>query len=141
MKRVAAERFFSKVRFTETCWVWTGATSQGYGSFALRSYTTIAAYRWSFEFVRGLVPKGFQLDHVCKNRICVNPGHLEVVTQKTNVLRGSGPPAVNAKKSHCIHGHEFTPENTYQRKDSVGRKCRTCIAAYNLKITIRRRRK
>lgn len=121
------ERFVAKVVFTEKCWLWNGAKTQGYGSFNARSYQTTTAYRWMYEHLRGPVPKGMQLDHLCRNRICVNPAHLEAVTQKTNWVRGDSPTAKNARKTHCLHGHEFTAANTYQRKDTLGRKCRACM--------------
>lgn len=121
------ERFFSKVKKTAGCWEWLGAKSSGYGSFALKSGQTIAAYRWSFEFIKGPVPHGLQLDHLCRNRGCVNPEHLEIVSQRTNVLRGLCPPAINSRKTHCIKGHAFTSSNTYQRKNGGGRKCRECM--------------
>lgn len=131
IRKPVEDRFFEKVQKTESCWIWLGARCQGYGSFSPASYRSIQAYRWAYEYFRGPVPSGMQLDHLCRNRLCVNPDHLEVVTQKTNVLRGNAPPAINARKTHCKHGHEFTAENTYHRKDSKGRKCKTCIARYN----------
>lgn len=122
----AAERFETYVdRSGEGgCWVWTGATSRGYGNFTPNgrgSWTT--AYRWSYEHHVGPVPEGLELDHLCRNRACVNPAHLEPVTHLENRQRAA------LAKTHCKNGHEFTPENTYQRKDRVGRNCRTCSNA------------
>jgi hypothetical protein len=87
------------------------------------------------------VPSGMQIDHVCHNldptcdgshgcthRACVNPQHLEAVTRRENILRGSAPAAVNARKTHCIRGHEFTPENTLIESGGKTRRCRTCRA-------------
>jgi hypothetical protein len=125
-----AKRFFSKVEFTMDCWIWRGAKSQGYGSFNLKRYKTIAAYRYSYDFFMGKNRAGLQLDHICRNRLCVNPAHLEPVTQKVNIMRGIGFAAINARKTHCKNGHEFTLENIYLRKDG-GRKCRKCIKIYN----------
>lgn len=124
----AEERFWAKVEKTEDCWLWTGGLStQGYGliSVGLRGEY---AHRFSYEVHVGAVPDGKQLDHLCRVRQCVNPAHLEPVTRRENILRGTAPTAINAAKTHCIHGHEYTEENTYRRPDNGGRQCRTCIA-------------
>ncbi|MEV4271931.1 HNH endonuclease signature motif containing protein [Micromonospora aurantiaca (nom. illeg.)] len=85
------------------------------------------AHRIAYEMKRGPVPDGLELDHLCRNRRCVRPAHLEPVTRRTNLLRGETIPARLAERTHCRHGHEFTPENTYQWRGS--RFCRTCRAA------------
>lgn len=126
-RRVARNRtkdLLARISFTEGCWGWTGDhLPSGYGRFYFRGERSIA-HRAVFEALRGKVPAGLVLDHLCRNRGCVNPWHLEPVTDAVNILRGVGPPAMNAKKTHCVHGHEFTPENTIARKD--GRECRAC---------------
>ena len=81
-------------------------------------------HRFFYEKMVGPIPDGMQLDHLCKNRACCNPAHLEVVTLVENVMRGSGITATNKRKTHCKRGHEFTPENTYLVKK--GRFCKTC---------------
>ena len=105
----------------------------GYGYVMFRDHTPRLVHRTVYEFIKGPIPKGLQLDHLCRNRICVNPDHLEPVTHRVNSLRGRGAPALNAKKTHCPKGHEYTPENTYLQKrppNDVGRICRTCMSAY-----------
>ena len=105
------------------CWVWTKSTVVGYGKFYLNQ-SKHWAHRLSYELVRGAIPDGLHLDHLCRNTICVNPDHLDPVEPAINNLRGIGPCAINARKTHCKHGHPFTPENT--GRSTKGRYCRTC---------------
>ena len=107
------------------CWLWVGAiTDNGYGSFWAdgRSHR---AHRFAYAQFVGPIPSGLTLDHLCRNRICVNPKHLEPVTDRENILRGVGPTAFNAKKTRCIHGHELTPENIIVGREGQ-RHCRKC---------------
>ena len=116
--------FWPRVDRTESCWVWQGTRFQsGYGAFQLDGRLQ-RAHRLAYETLVGRIPDGLQLDHLCRNRPCVNPGHLEPVTPRTNVRRSEGPPAMNARKVACSRGHAFTPENTYFGRD--GRHCRPC---------------
>lgn len=90
------------------------------------------AHRKVYEWLRGTVPLGLTLDHLCRHRWCVNPDHLEMCSMRENILRGEGVAAKRARQTHCIHGHELTEENTYHRPDRPkgrGRMCRACIKA------------
>lgn len=107
------------------CWLWLACVTQtGYGQFRFRGKLT-PAHRASYVLHRGAIPPGAVLDHLCRVRRCVNPDHLEPVDQRTNLLRGIGWAAVNASKTHCVNGHEFTAENTYVNP-SGRRHCRIC---------------
>ncbi len=117
------QRYWDKVEKTENCWFWHGTMSNGYGQFFWRG-KRIGAHRLSYEHAQISIPKGLQIDHLCRVPRCVNPEHLEAVTSAENTRRGNGPAARHARKTHCIHGHEFTPENTRLRPNA--RQCRTC---------------
>lgn len=113
------------------CWNWTGAVNWkrgGYGTVTLTGRKTTSAHRLTYELVVGEIPTGLDLDHLCRNRLCVNPKHLEPVTRRENLLRGQGATAINAAKTHCPQGHEYSPENTYVHPGTNNRRCRTCNA-------------
>jgi hypothetical protein len=123
----ALERFNVKyVRDPATgCWQWTGFVDKntGYGGFWFER-RPIPAHRASYTLFKGPIPIGLEIDHLCRNRPCVNPEHLEAVTKKVNVLRGEGLSAVHKRKTHCIRGHLLSGEN--MRQDKWGRVCRKC---------------
>ncbi len=120
---VPASRFWSKVEKTDGCWNWMGSTARGYGQIWWNKRQQLA-HRVSLELAGREIPRGMEVDHLCRNHGCVNPSHLEVVTPRENKLRGVGPSAVNAKKTHCPLGHKYSPENT--KHGFSGRSCRTC---------------
>lgn len=126
MEAVLIEKLWAKAALPthpDGCVEWTGAMhSEGYGMIGSRGY----AHRVAYELLVGEIPKGFQIDHLCRNRACMNPNHLEAVTQQVNLRRGNGASAINARKTHCKWGHEYTEENTYRRPDGKGKMCRTC---------------
>jgi hypothetical protein len=124
-------RFLSKIRLSGSCIEWKGARSQlGYGNFHLSlgkgrvHRKTVKAHRLAYVLFKGLIPKGLQLDHLCRNPSCVNVDHLEPVTGLINVQRGKG-----ATKQWCINGHRFDEENTCWLTKPNGRlhrRCREC---------------
>ena len=110
----------------EECWIWTGSIrgTMGYGEFNA-NYKHYVAHRVAFELAsKSRVPADMVLDHKCREPRCCNPLHLEVVTNRENILRGRGVSAVNSKKTHCQKGHEFTEANTLARRGH--RECRQC---------------
>lgn len=117
-------RFVAKVKLEGECWLWTAAlNASGYGQFNVNAKGYVA-HRIAYRHWIGPIPKELQLDHLCRNRKCVRPSHLEPVTVRENILRGEGAAALNARKTHCKYGHAFTPENTGSH--GGGRYCRTC---------------
>lgn len=110
------------------CWNWGGTKDPaGYAMLALGTLGLgqHRAARVSYRIFTGIIPKGMTIDHLCRNRECVNPGHLQVVTVSENIMRSNNPAAVNARKTECIRGHPLTTENVY--KDPNGkRQCRKC---------------
>lgn len=130
-KGTIAERFWRRVLILETgCWEWTGAKDKdGYGAFSVTHAARVRAHRWAYEtYVEHMHP-WLQSDHICKNKSCVNPLHIEPVTARENVLRSNGPAAINAKKTHCYKGHNLSGDNLILR-DGRGRQCRTCEREY-----------
>ena len=109
---------------SDACWVHLGTKSDGYGIIERDGWFQLA-HRYHYERILGPVAENLVLDHLCRNRACCNPNHLQPTTRRENTLRGIGPTAVNAVKTHCSRGHEYTQENTVIRKGG-GRRCRTC---------------
>lgn len=119
-------RVLTQISFTSgECWLWKGQKTQdGYGRFSARG-ESVRAHRYTYELFVGKIPNGLVIDHLCRNRSCVNPLHLEPVTNRENLLRGDTIPARHAKVTHCPKGHEYTQENTYLNGGS--RICRQCM--------------
>lgn len=134
------ERFWYFTTKTDGCWSWHSThVSSGYGVLSYKG-RQIRAHRVAYELLVGPIPDTLVLDHLCKNRGCVNPDHLEVVTKGENTLRGDGPSAMNLRKTHCKKGHEFTPENLFN--DKTGRRCcRVCGREKALRYYYEKKRK
>lgn len=124
-RRPLAERLIAGIEVDEAtgCWNWQGAKVYGYGyisSGAEKSMRQSRTHRVAYELLIGPIPEGLELDHLCRNRACCNPDHLEPVTHAVNAQR-------RPQQTHCVKGHELTPENVRVRKDRGTRECRICI--------------
>jgi len=122
------EQLWAKVRITPGCWLWTSAVDgKGYGTLTIKGKQP-KAHRLVYERYKGAIPDGLQLDHLCRVRNCVNPDHLEVVTNQENQLRGLAGQRNRERAvliTHCPRGHEYTLENTYITMKGW-RTCRAC---------------
>ena len=112
---------------TESCWLWTGKKDYGYGRVGMNG-VSYRAHRLIYETIKGPIPEGMVIDHLCRNHSCVNPDHLEPVTARENCVRGISPPSENSRKTHCKQGHPLSGENLYEYtyKGKLWRSCKTC---------------
>lgn len=122
------KHFWTRVEKTDACWLWRGKLSDGYGRYHTghRAGYECQAHRFAWEEINGIIPRTYELDHMCKTRHCVNPGHLQRVPRGWNGKQGAsvGSGVFNAEKTHCPQGHAYTQENTYVHGSK--RFCRTC---------------
>lgn len=140
MRTPAEERLYQRVSMQHTgyidpktgrpsaCFIWDGAQSDGYGLISVGG-ELIYVHVYAHTLRHGKLPRGQYLDHLCRTRACLRTEHLEPVSNKENTLRGEGPTSVNAAKTHCLRGHEFTEANTLLKKNPDGttrRQCRAC---------------
>ena len=124
-------RFWDKVCVLDNgCWEWMAHLVDGYGYFRIGSLTDgtrrhVYSHRYAYEQLVAAIPPGLQCDHLCRNRPCVYPGHIDIVTRRTNLLRGNGVSGRNARKTHCPQGHAYDFLNTHICTDG-SRRCRAC---------------
>lgn len=122
------ERLLAKcIPVTESgCWLWLeNEKTAGYGRIGVNGKKELA-HRVSYEVFKGAIPEGMTIDHLCRVRCCINPDHLEPVSFKENILRGTNPAAINARKTLCVKGHPLDEMNTYLSPNGGGRNCRAC---------------
>lgn len=121
------ERFFDKITFEDNgCVTWDAARlPTGYGEF-FDGTKVVRAHRWAYEnLLKTKIPDGLVLDHLCRNPPCINPHHLEIVTPHENMRRGFCPAAIQARQTHCIHGHPLSGDNLYTKPNGA-RQCKAC---------------
>ena len=118
------QQFFSRVEFTDTCWLWTGSKNKGYGQVGVNGYP-IGAHRAAYSWFNGGIDPTLDIDHLCRNSACVNPNHMEQVTRAENTRRGKRGD-LHQPPLHCVNGHEYTPENSIW-PGGGRRRCRTCL--------------
>lgn len=128
MNSTIAKRFSTKyqVNGNTGCWDWTASKNIGYGQIGAggKNGKPLFAHRVSYELHKGPIPKHLVIDHICRNRGCVNPDHLRVVTRLENVMCGMSLPALKKHWTSCPRGHEYKEENIYWFRGH--RCCRQC---------------
>ena len=119
------KRLISKIQITNSCWIWKGRKNSGYGiiQFEKKLYLT---HRVFYELTQEHIPSGMEIDHLCKNTLCLNPSHLDIVTHRENVLRSNSVSGVNSRKTLCPNGHPYDEFET-------GRRCSICRRIRKLK--------
>lgn len=136
IKNIDVNRFLSKISASDNCWTWLGTpTKTGYGRFKNKG-EMYYAHRVSYSIFNGEIKKDLVIDHICKNRLCVNPEHLRQVTISQNVKENSNAPsAINREKTTCIRGHLLSGENLrYENgKQGIKRICKICKKLQKLK--------
>jgi len=129
------DRFWKFVRVSKAgCYEWLGSVSpQGYARISVAGRPELA-HRWVYETFVEIIPKGMVVDHLCRNRKCVNPEHLQIATHRENMLCGTGMAARNKNKTHCVRGHAFDSVNK-----NGHRFCRKCARIRAKQRHIRRK--
>ena len=139
-KQIEIQNFERKIKIEPLtfCWEWTACKfRQGYGLFHFNGKDG-SAHRFAYEYWKGKIPAGLEIDHLCNNKKCVNPSHLEAVTHAEHMRRVIIPKGIysrEGKKTHCPQGHEYNEKNTFFRKS--GRQCKICAKIHQNRRKLR----
>lgn len=126
-------RFHAKYKEVNSCWLWQASKlKNGYGLFTDENGKTVTAHRWSYSHFVGVIPSGKVIDHICRNHACVNPKHLQAISQSDNIKR-SLVVKKRAARTHCINGHEFNVHTIRYAGNQRGRRCALCAQERRLK--------
>lgn len=132
LEMILKKQILPRIKISQNgCWEWQGCKNhKGYGYIRIngRKGKNVSTHRTVYEYYFGKIPIGLYTDHLCRNRPCCNPTHLEAVTPKENALRGFGQGALNLKKTHCPKNHPYSDDNT--RITYGRRRCRICLRSY-----------
>lgn len=143
-KDMTKERLMAKLKDVNGCWEWQGYIhTSGYGRYYKSHGKTFLVHREMYKYVKGEIPEDLVIDHLCRNRKCANPDHMEVVTRGENVLRGTAPSAQHAKVTHCPQGHPYSGTNLAhslnQKTGNLARVCKACRKIYDAKKHLRKK--
>jgi hypothetical protein len=142
-KKSVEDRFWAKVDRSgphDDCWMWMACIVGGYGQFAVAHGKRVRPHRFAWESAHGPIPTGMIIDHLCRNRACVNPLHMRLCTHAENL---TAPGAMTSNRrwidySHCRHGHLLTAENTFRTRRGF-RQCRACMRRWSEETRLRQR--
>lgn len=126
-------KFWKYVEKTEKCWEWKSCKNKaGYGKLGAGKNNSLYAHRFSYELHKGVLEKDKHIHHICGNTSCVNPEHLEQLSSKQHTLKGNSFCGIEARQTHCKHGHEFTLDNIWTYNGH--RKCKKCSNIYQKEL-------
>ena len=131
MNKLVLNRFWDKVEITNSCWNWSGGKNKaGYGRISI-NHVMVLAHRFIYEIMESKIPRGIVIDHLCRNRSCVNPSHMDITTIGQNCMRGDSPSAINSRKTHCGKGHQYNDNNMRIDPKTKKKRCIICQKEYD----------
>ena len=124
-------KLWNKIKLDGECWIWQeGLDKDGYPNYIRFGGKRYRPHRLVYELYIGELDLNLTIDHLCRNKICIRPEHLEQVSAKVNGLRGNTYQGINSRKIHCTQGHPYDKKNTYYRSDDGSRVCKICAKVW-----------